>query len=114
MQLSNENYVQEYFLRFFYLRPKSAARATRAKRERTTAMSSIAFSFWGFFALLAPLALSMLKSKKNEQAAKAQPALDVMGLYYLLLVEQLHAAYNLAVLLCSRNMDIFKLRQCVF
>ena len=52
MQLFNENYGQEYFLSFFYLRPKRAARATRAKRERTTAMPSIAFL--GLFAILAP------------------------------------------------------------
>ena len=53
MQLPNENYGHKYFLMIFHLRPERAARATRAKRERTTAMPSIAFSFLGLFALLA-------------------------------------------------------------
>ena len=83
MQLFNENYGQEYFLRFFYLRPKRAARATKGQKESTTAMFTIAFPLFGFFAHLAPLAFQCFKAKK-EQAALCNLLLMSMAFQHLL------------------------------
>ncbi|MBO5664775.1 MAG: hypothetical protein J6S03_01085 [Bacteroidaceae bacterium] len=59
MQLFNENYGQEYFLRFFYLRPKRAARATKAKRKVQQQCLPLLFPFW-LFCPFSPFGLSML------------------------------------------------------
>lgn len=84
MQLFNENYGQEYFLRFFNLRPKRAARATKAKRKVQQQCLPL-LSLFGFFALLAPLAFQCFKAKKRA-GCSLQPAPDVMvrNIYYLL------------------------------
>jgi hypothetical protein len=71
MQLFNENYGQEYFLRFFYLRPKRAARATKGQKGEQGPKGKYnsnvyhCFSLFGFFALLAPLAFQCFKAKKR-------------------------------------------------